>query len=86
MKQRILNILICLDQLVFSILTLGSSYPDETISAAAYRLELDDKIQGKVFRPLIDLIFFFDKEHCKESYWSEIRGRQLPKTYAKQRE
>ena len=34
MKQRILNLLIALDQLAWVLLTLGKGHPDETISAA----------------------------------------------------
>ena len=39
MKQRILNLLIALDQLAWVVLTLGKGYPDEAISAAAWRME-----------------------------------------------
>ncbi len=34
MKQRILNILIALDQLAYVLLTLGAGHPDETLSAS----------------------------------------------------
>jgi len=40
MKQRVINILIALDQFLFCLVTLGSSAPDETASSATYRLEL----------------------------------------------
>lgn len=79
MKQRILNILIALDQLVFALITLGSSAPDETMSAAAYRLEQQGRWHGRVFRPLIDALFFFDPLHCRKAYESEIYDRQRPK-------
>lgn len=39
MKQRILNLLIALDQLAYVIVTIGEGHPDETLSAAAWRLE-----------------------------------------------
>lgn len=76
LKQRIVNVLVALDQLVFSIITLGSSAPDETMSAAAYRLELAGRWPGRVFRPLIDALFFFDEHHCERAYWAEIKGWQ----------
>ena len=38
--QRVLHILICLDSLALSILTLGKAWPGETISSAAYRSEI----------------------------------------------
>ena len=50
MKQRILNLLIALDQLAWVIITLGKGYPDETISAAAWRMEQQGKIAGRVLR------------------------------------
>lgn len=82
MIQRLINFLICVDQLVFSVITLGSSAPDETISSAAYRLEQQGRLPGKIFRPLIDAIMFFDPLHCRISYESEIYGHQRPKETA----
>lgn len=79
--QRLKNIMIAIDQLIWTIITFGKGCPDETMSAAAYRLEQQGKIQGKVFRPVIDFLFFFDNNHCKESYFSEINKKQLPKEY-----
>jgi hypothetical protein len=38
MKQRLLNVLIAIDQLAWVVLTLGAGHPDETISAAAWRM------------------------------------------------
>ncbi len=39
LKRRILNLLIALDQFLFSLVTLGHASPDETISAWAWRAE-----------------------------------------------
>ena len=37
---------------------------------------------GRLFRPLIDLIFaLFEEDHCRKSYESERNGRHLPKEY-----
>lgn len=71
MRRRILNLLISLDQFLFCILTLGQSNPDETASSAAWRMERDGKFFG-FFRPVIDAVFFFDPQHCKSSYESEM--------------
>lgn len=38
MKRRILNLLIAIDQLAWVALTLGNGLPDETISAALWRM------------------------------------------------
>lgn len=80
--RRILNILIALDQLVWTIVTFGHGSPDETISAAAWRLELKGHWFGVYGRPAIDLLFFFDKNHCRVSYESEMLRTQLPMHYA----
>ena len=82
MKQRILNILIALDQLAYVLLTLGAGHPDETLSAAAWRTEQTGKLGGRIFRPLIDLLFRpFERDHCRKAYESERQGHQLPKEY-----
>lgn len=70
-KRRALNLMISTDQFVFSLITLGRSDPDETMSSAAYRLEQEGRLQGKWFRPLIDKLFWFDPEHCKKSWEAE---------------
>lgn len=72
------NNLIALDQL-FNALLLGS--PDETLSSRAYRADLANKVFGRMFRPLIDLIFFWQDQHCKQSFLSEINKKQLPKYF-----
>ena len=79
--QRLLNFLITVDQLLFSVITLGRASPDETMSAAAWRLEQKGKWQGKFFRPIIDTLFWFDPRHCAMSYISEKHGKQLPSEY-----
>lgn len=83
MKQRILNVLIALDQLLFCLATLGHSSPDETLSSAAWRWEQDGKLVGRVLRPLVDTLFWFDPDHCRMSYQSELRGLHLPPEYRK---
>lgn len=78
MKQYLLNNAIAFDQQVNTL--LGGS-PDETLSARAYRTEQHGKVFGRFFRPLIDALFFFDKEHCHKAYLSEFRKLQLPDSY-----
>ena len=82
MKQRLLNLLIALDQLAYVLLTLGAGSPDETLSAAAWRTEQTGKLGGRIFRPLIDLLFLpVEREHCRKAYEAERQGQQLPKEY-----
>lgn len=72
MKQRILNLLIAIDQLVHVLVTLGAGHPDETLSAAAWRTEQSGKLGGRIFRPLIDLLFRpIEQEHCYRAYLAE---------------
>lgn len=72
MKLRILRILIAIDILAFAIITLGGSKRNETISAAAWVLEADDKWQGRVFRPVIDFILRpIEANHCYVSWLAE---------------
>ena len=51
--------LIAFDQLIN---TMIGGYADETLSARAWRADRDGKILGKIFRPTIDFLFFFEKE------------------------
>lgn len=82
MKRRLLNILIAIDQLLWVLSTLGNGSPDETISAAAYRMERQGRLAGRVLRPLIDGLFLvLGRDHCRLSYESEIAGAQLPNGY-----
>lgn len=82
MKRRILNVLIALDQFLYVLVTLGHGSPDETMSAAAWRLERSGKIAGRIFRPVLDALFSpLERDHCRKSYLSEINGKHLPDDY-----
>ena len=72
------NNLIALDQQLNALL-LGS--PDETLSSRAYRADVSNKLFGKLFRPLIDYLFFWQKYHCYSAYLSELHRKQLPNEY-----
>ena len=68
-----LNLAIAIDQL-FNALFGGAC--DETLSSRAWRLQ--EERGKKLPRFLIDTLFFFDKDHCYQSYLSEIERKQLP--------
>lgn len=70
--------LIAVDQLLNALL---GGMADETLSSRAYRAEVKGRIFGKIFRPLIDALFFFDKDHCFKSYLSELNRRHLPREF-----
>jgi len=70
--NRIRIILIALDHMFFALLTLGNCKRGETMSAAAWGLELHGKRMGKLFRPLIDGLFYFvERDHCELSWMAE---------------
>ena len=71
------NVLIGIDQLAN---TLLGGDPDETLSARSWRLREKNPRMHKV----IDTIFFFDKDHCRTSYESELLRKQLPEEYSRQ--
>ena len=72
-KTYLLNILISFDQLV-NVLFLGQ--PDETISSRAWRCK-DVSSFWKVMRKFIDLLFFFQPQHCFKAYLAEINRKQI---------
>ena len=76
--RRIKNFLISIDQLMWVIITLGAGNPDETISSAAYRYERMGSTLGKWARKSIDFIFFWEPEHCRLAYESELYRFQHP--------
>ena len=58
------------------------SYADETLSARSYRAHRDGKIMGKLFMPLIDLLFFWQgPNHCKNAYVKEFERKNYPDEY-----
>jgi len=67
MLERLINVIFALDCFLFSLATLGRSYPYESFSSAAYRAEKYGRLYGK-FRPVIDTLLWFDKNHCERSY------------------
>lgn len=84
MKLRLLNLLIALDQFIYVLVTLGAGSPDETLSAAAYRTEQKGKLLGRLFRPIIDFLFYFaERKHCEKAFKAELNRSQLPKDYKK---
>ena len=58
------------------------SWADETLSARAYRAHRDGKILGKLFMPVIDLLFFWQGPgHCKNAYIKEFARKNYPDEY-----
>lgn len=79
MKQ----LLIALDQVLSTMIYIpgdGFGMADECFSARALRCFLQDHIGDWLYRA-IDALFFFDPNHCYESWKSEIERNQLPNHY-----
>lgn len=68
------QVLIALDQLAN---TFCGGMADETLSSRAHRR----RIRGKPFlAAFIDGLFFWQKDHCRRSYESELKRSHLPET------
>lgn len=70
-----LQMLIAIDQLVN---TYFKGWADESISSRAYRRSLNNCRWCPVGRRIIDAIFYWEPDHCKKSYDSEMERFQLP--------
>ena len=66
------QVLVAVDQLIN---TCIGGYADETLSARAHRRRLRGKVGVAKF---IDCLFFWQDEHCKIAYESELKRLQLP--------
>jgi hypothetical protein len=77
-SMYIKNVLIGLDQFLNS--CLGGK-PDETISAKLYRKSITTgKWYWKYSEKFVNAIFF-DKDHCYQSFLSEVERKQFPNHY-----
>lgn len=76
-KRQTFQALIAFDQLLNTIFCNG--YADETMSSNAYRMERKGRIAGKILRPAIDSLFFWQEHHCYSSYLSEVKRHQMPR-------
>lgn len=76
MKRYLLNNLIALDQLAN---TLLAGEADETLSSRAHRMrEKGHRWWGWTAR-FIDALFFWQLEHCRNAWLSEVTRAQLPR-------
>ena len=71
MSLYIKQVVIALDQFVNAIL---GGWADETLSARAHRQNY--KYKWMIAEKLIDIIFFFQPNHCAKSYENELLRRQ----------
>lgn len=82
MKNKYLyHLLIALDQLANAIFA-GAA--DETISSRCYRgavLAKQPKLKWRIAYKCVNALFF-DSEHCKTAYESEVKRRQYPAEFS----
>lgn len=75
--MKVKQILIAIDQLFNA---LAGGYADETLSARVYRRRRASWWWDFLYR-LINAVFFWQADHCLESYMSELNRRHLPRSY-----
>ena len=75
------KVCIALDQLINALI---GGYPDESLSARAYRWRRDGKTGIPAF--LINMLFFWQRDHVWGAYHNEQERRQLPPEYRKGKE
>ena len=79
MKLWALNLLIALDQLANCLLR---GDPDETLSARAHRMREKGQRYWGWLAGAINLVFFWQEDHCKHAFEAELQRRQLPGAYS----
>lgn len=68
----------CLNVIVFSIARpRAKHWADETLSARVYR-HAEIKKDRRWPMALINAIFFWQTDHCRQAYESEMKRTQLP--------
>ena len=72
------QVLVAIDQLIN---TIFGGYADETVSSRSHRAYISGK--RKWTRNLINFLFFWQDDHCKKAYESEIYRQQYPEEYRK---
>lgn len=75
---------IAFDQLINCLISLviGGGWADETWSARCWREGMTDAWWNK-WRIVVDLIVFWQRQHCFQSYLSEFERNHLPEEYRK---
>lgn len=71
---RFYIIFIALSQLLN---TLLGGWPDETTSARSYRMHRDSRFWKVMYR-FINMLFFWQEDHCKWAYDLEVQLRPIP--------
>lgn len=73
-----LRLSLAIDQLLNVLICNGEA--DETMSSACYRMERDGRFWG-FMRPVIDTLFWWQPQHCRMAYESEILRLQYAEEF-----
>ncbi|OYW20767.1 MAG: hypothetical protein B7Z52_01930 [Burkholderiales bacterium 12-64-5] len=76
------RILIALDQLANTVI---GGWPDETLSAYAHRMRTKGHKYWGWTAGAINLLFFWQTDHCLSAYRAEVLRRQYPEAYREAR-
>lgn len=76
--MKALQVLLGVDQLLNA---LAGGMADETLSARAYRCEMQLNAKWSRTRKVIDAIFFWQPRHCYNAWLSEVHRTQFPREY-----
>lgn len=76
MTTYVMKVMIAFDQLANAVI---GGHPDETLSAAAHRRHLEGR---SGWRNLINGLFWWQEDHCRDAHINEAGRKHLPKTYA----
>ncbi|WP_032092075.1 hypothetical protein [Necropsobacter rosorum] len=82
LKSWLYHVLIALDQLANA---LSGGAADETFSSRCYRgavLSANPKKRWRFWFRFVNALFF-DKDHCKTAYESEVNRKQFPPDFQK---
>jgi hypothetical protein len=71
MSTYITQVLIAVDQLGNALL---AGWADETLSSRSYRQ--NKKMRWRIMEKVINTIFFFQPDHCRQAYEAEINRKQ----------
>lgn len=72
--SRALTIAYIFDNLLLAVITLGNCEVGDTLSSKAYQLDVNGRLQGRIFRPLIDWLFSgMEADHCHKAYLTFLR-------------
>ena len=76
----LVNLALSFDQFMNTVL---AGKPDETLSSRAYRMYVKGRWFGTLCYHFINILFFWQDDHCYSSYVSELNRRHLPKEFQK---